>query len=240
MPAPLEPTEAAARRPTRPARACPRRRLGGAKLDPLLCGEESFGTGSSHVREKDGLWAVLCWLSILAHHNAETPIGQLVGVGDVVRRHWQTYGRNYYSRYDYETVDASAAQQMVARLLEMGEAFTAAGHGPERPQPLGESGYELATVDEFTYTDPIDGSVSANQGVRLLMADGSRVVFRLSGTGSVGATVRIYFEKYVSPTAEPEALEMDTADALAPLIALGLELSAVQTLTGRDAPTVIT
>ena len=213
--------------------------LGGERLTPLLCGEESFGTGSSHVREKDGLWAVLCWLSILAHHNAETPIGQLVGVGDVVRRHWQTYGRNYYSRYDYETVDASAAQQMVARLLGMGEVLRAVGHGPG-PQPLGESGYELATVDEFTYTDPIDGSVSANQGVRLLMADGSRVVFRLSGTGSVGATVRIYFEKYVPPTAEPEALEMDTADALAPLIALGLELSAVQTLTGRDAPTVIT
>ena len=104
--------------------------LGGERLTPLLCGEESFGTGSSHVREKDGLWAVLCWLSILAHHNAETPIGRLVGVGDVVRRHWQTYGRNYYSRYDYETVDASAAQQMVARLLEMGEALRAAGHGP--------------------------------------------------------------------------------------------------------------
>ena len=212
--------------------------LGGKTLTPLLCGEESFGTGSSHVREKDGLWAVLCWLSILADHNEKTPVGSLVGVGDIVREHWASYGRNYYSRYDYETVDSAAAKQMVSHLTAMGEAFTAEGHGPDNPKPLAD-GFSLATVDEFCYTDPIDGSVSQNQGVRLLFADGSRVVFRLSGTGSVGATVRMYIEKY-TPPGDEAALSMETADALAPLIALGLELSQVQQLTGRDAPTVIT
>jgi len=212
--------------------------LGGERLAPLLCGEESFGTGSSHVREKDGLWAVLCWLSILAHHNERTPVGELVGVAQIVRAHWREFGRNYYSRYDYETVDAAAAQRMVAQLLEFGTAFAAEGHGPENPKPLA-AGFALATVDEFSYTDPIDGSVSSNQGVRLLFADGSRVIFRLSGTGSEGATVRMYIEKY-TPPGDEAALAMETADALAPLIALGLELSEVQQLTGRDAPTVIT
>jgi len=214
--------------------------LGGEKLTPLLCGEESFGTGSSHVREKDGLWAVLCWLSILAHHNEHTAIDSLVGVGDVVRAHWRTYGRNYYSRYDYETVDAAAAKKMVSHLLAMGNAFRAEGHGPHNPKPLA-GGFELATVDEFCYTDPIDGSVSQHQGVRLLFADGSRVIFRLSGTGSVGATVRMYIEKYTAPADDDEAaLAMETADALASLISLGLQLSQVQEFTGREAPTVIT
>ena len=119
-----------------------------------------------------------------------------------------------------------------------GDAFTSEGYGPDKPKPLA-GGFSLATVDEFCYTDPIDGSVSANQGVRLLFADGSRVVFRLSGTGSVGATVRMYIEKY-TPPGDEAALAMETADALAPLIELGLELSQVQQLTGRDAPTVIT
>ena len=243
--------------------------LGGEKLSPLLCGEESFGTGSSHVREKDGLWAVLCWLSILAHHNENTPVGSLVGVGEVVRQHWAKYGRNYYSRYDYETVDSAAANTMVSQLLAMGDAFREAGYGPTNPKPLAD-GFLLSVVDEFCYTDPIDGSVSANQGVRLLFDDGSRVVFRLSGTGSVslrnelrffavclsalthtsfsfacclgqvGATVRMYIEKYTAPEAGEAALAMETADALQPLIALGLELSQVQQLTGREAPTVIT
>lgn len=212
--------------------------LGGKKLTPLLCGEESFGTGSSHVREKDGLWAVLCWLSILAHHNANTPIGSLVGVGDIVRQHWRTYGRNHYSRYDYETVDSAAAKAMVQKLLDLGKAFEAAGYSPDNPQPL-SGGFSLATVDEFAYTDPIDGSFSPNQGVRLLFSDGSRLIFRLSGTGSVGATVRIYIEKYTPP--EDEAgLALETAEALQPLIDLGLQLSQVRELTGRDAPTVIT
>ena len=142
-------------------------------------------------------------------------------------------------RYDYETVESAAAERMVAHLLEMGAAFTAEGHGPDNPKPL-PGGFELAGVDEFTYTDPIDGSISEHQGVRVLFADGSRVVFRLSGTGSVGATIRMYIEQYTPPSAGEAALDMDTAEALAPLISLGLELSQVQQLTGRDAPTVIT
>jgi len=212
--------------------------LGGERLSPLLCGEESFGTGSSHVREKDGLWAVLGWLSILAYHNAETPIGQLVSVGEIVSSHWSTYGRNYYSRYDYEGVDAKGANEMLGKLREMAAAFESDGHGRENPLELAP-GYSLMTLDEFEYVDPIDGSVSSQQGVRLLFVDGSRIIFRLSGTGSVGATVRIYMERYVSP-ATPEGLEMQTAEALAPLVALALDVSQVQELTGRDAPTVIT
>ena len=212
--------------------------LGGETLDPLLCGEESFGTGSSHVREKDGLWAVLCWLSILAHHNAETPVGSLVGVGDIVTSHWRTYGRNFYSRYDYETVDAVAAARMLERLRGLGDLFGRGGFGPANPLALA-AGYGLTVVDEFEYHDPIDGSVSSRQGMRLLFADGSRIIFRLSGTGSVGATVRLYVEKYTPPE-EAAGLQMETAEALAPLIRLALELSQVQELTGRDAPTVIT
>lgn len=212
--------------------------LGGDKLTPLLCGEESFGTGSSHVREKDGLWAVLCWLSILADHNEATPIGSLVGVGDIVTAHWKTYGRNYYSRYDYESVSGESGAAVFERLMAIAAAFTSAGHSASNPQPQA-SGFALATVDEFCYNDPVDGSVSPNQGVRLLFADGSRIIYRLSGTGSVGATVRMYIEKY-TPPGDVDALSMDTADALAPLIALGLDLSQVQQLTGRDAPTVIT
>ena len=258
--------------------------LGKAQLSPLICGEESFGTGSSHVREKDGLWAVLCWLSILAHHNANTPVGSLVGVGEIVRAHWAEFGRNYYTRYDYETVPVEGANELVARLNAMAAEHTAAGYGPDNPRPMA-SGFvsrlrtrprqpwqapaspaplrapagprpaapdwarasphppspaqALSTIDQFEYTDPIDGSVSKNQGVRVLFADGSRVIFRLSGTGSVGATVRMYIERYTPPS-QPEALGLDTADALEPLVALALELAQVRELTGRDEPTVIT
>jgi len=212
--------------------------LGKPKLSPLICGEESFGTGSSHVREKDGLWAVLCWLSILAHHNADSAPGELVGVGDIVRQHWRTYGRNYYTRYDYEQVDATKANEMVAHLLSLAETFRRDGFGDHSPKPL-EGGFALANVDEFSYTDPIDGSVSNRQGVRLLFADGSRIIFRLSGTGSVGATVRMYIEKYQSAD-DVDALEMETADALQPLVALALDIARVREFTGRDEPTVIT
>ena len=206
--------------------------LGGENLSPLICGEESFGTGSSHVREKDGLWAVLAWLSILAHHNKDTAVGSLVGVGDIVRAHWRKYGRNFYTRYDYEQVDSGKANEMVARLVELGLDGLGAGGAAQ-------SGFVLSTVDEFAYTDPVDGSYSANQGVRLLFADGSRVIFRLSGTGSVGATVRMYIERYQPPD-DAAALEAETADALAPLVDLALSLSQVREITGRDEPTVIT
>ena len=212
--------------------------LGGADLTPLLCGEESFGTGSSHVREKDGLWAVLCWLSILAHHNLHTPHGALVGVGDVVRQHWREFGRNFYTRYDYEEVDAAKANELVARLEELGARHAQEGMSAERPVAL-RNGFELVALDQFRYEDPVDGSVATKQGVRVLFADGSRIIVRLSGTGSVGATVRIYIEKY-QPPGDEEALGAETAQALAPLVDLALELTQIAELTGRDAPTVIT
>jgi phosphoglucomutase len=212
--------------------------LGGDDLTPLLCGAESFGTGSSHVREKDGLWAVLCWLSILAHHNLETPQGALVGVGDIVRQHWREFGRNFYTRYDYEEVDAAKAKELVARLEELGARYTQEGMSAERPVAL-RNGFELVTLDQFRYEDPVDGSVATKQGVRILFADGSRIIVRLSGTGSVGATVRIYVEKYQPPRDE-KALGAETAQALAPLVDLALELTQIAELTGRDAPTVIT
>jgi len=212
--------------------------LGGKDLTPLLCGEESFGTGSSHVREKDGLWAVLCWLSILAHHNLETPQGALVGVGDVVRQHWREFGRNFYTRYDYEEVDAAKANELVARLEELGARYVREGMSAERPVAL-RNGFALVGLDQFRYEDPVDGSVATKQGVRILFGDGSRIIVRLSGTGSVGATVRIYVEKY-QPPGDEEALGAETAQALAPLVDLALELTQVAELTGRDAPTVIT
>jgi phosphoglucomutase len=194
-----------------------------------VCGEESFGTGSDHVREKDGLWAVLAWLAILAEKNKATPVGQLVGVGDIVRAHWATYGRNFFSRYDYEGVDSAAADAMVAHLRSViagakpGDAF-----GP----------YTLATADDFNYTDPVDGSVSSKQGLRFVMTDGSRFVFRLSGTGSAGATVRLYAEQYAADGVA--AAGVDAADALAPIIKVALETSKLAEFTGRDQPTVIT
>ena len=163
---------------------------------------------------------------------SDTPVGSLVGVGDIVRAHWRKYGRNYYTRYDYEQVDSAKANEMVARLVELGLDGLGAGGAAQ-------SGFVLSTVDEFAYTDPVDGSYSANQGVRLLFADGSRVIFRLSGTGSVGATVRMYIERYQPPD-DAAALEAETADALAPLVDLALSLSQVREITGRDEPTVIT
>ena len=147
-----------------------------------VCGEESFGTGSDHVREKDGIWAVLAWLSILAEANRDAPVGKLVGVGDVVREHWAEYGRNFFSRYDYEAVDAAAADTMVAHL----RAVIASS---KRGDKFGE--FVLESADDFAYTDPVDGSVSKNQGIRFVFQDGSRIIVRLSGTGSAGATVRL-------------------------------------------------
>lgn len=147
-----------------------------------ICGEESFGTGSDHVREKDGLWAVLAWLSILAEANRATPVGQLVGVGDVVRDHWAEFGRNFFSRYDYEAVDAAAADRMVAHL----RAVIASS---KKGDKFGD--FALESADDFAYTDPVDGSVSKNQGIRFVFQDGSRIIVRLSGTGSAGATVRL-------------------------------------------------
>ncbi|RLN50581.1 hypothetical protein BBJ29_009307 [Phytophthora kernoviae] len=191
---------------------------------PFICGEESFGTGSNHIREKDGMWAVLAWLSILASKQVDG--APLVTVEDIIRDHWKKFGRNYYCRYDYENVDKAAAEGMFATMTKFNGAV-----GKEL------NGFKVKTADEFEYVDPVDGSVSSHQGIRYIFEDGSRVVFRLSGTGVAGATVRMYIEKYEQPTGE---LDQNAAAALAPLIEVGLKLSDLVKATGRKAPTVIT
>jgi phosphoglucomutase len=184
-----------------------------------LCGEESFGTGSDHVREKDGLWAVLFWLNILAVRKES--------VADIVRAHWRTYGRNVYSRHDYEAVESNAANDLMTHLR--GRLGSLAG------KRLGA--YEVSFADDFAYTDPIDGSVTTGQGLRIGFTDGSRIVYRLSGTGTEGATLRVYIERY-----EPDAAKHDrpTQEALADLIGLARELAEIETRTSRAEPTVIT
>lgn len=184
-----------------------------------LCGEESFGTGSGHVREKDGLWAVLMWLNILAVREQS--------VEDIVRDHWRRFGRNYYSRHDYEEIDLDAANALVDNLRATVGALVG--------QTLGE--YRVRAADDFSYTDPVDGSVSAKQGVRVLFEDDSRIVFRLSGTGTKGATLRVYLERFEP---DPARHDQDTQETLAGLIAIAEDIAQIRQSTGRDAPTVIT
>ncbi|PSC71409.1 hypothetical protein C2E20_5335 [Micractinium conductrix] len=194
-----------------------------------ICGEESFGTGADHVREKDGLWAVLAWLSILAQKNKGVPVGApLVSVKDIVMDHWKQFGRNFYSRYDYEGVESEAANKMIAHL----EGVIA---GSKKGDKFGD--YVLETADNFTYTDPIDGSVAKNQGIRFVFQDGSRIIFRLSGTGSAGATIRMYIEAY---TNDASSFEKDAQEVLKGIIGTALETSKLTEFTGRDKPTVIT
>lgn len=184
-----------------------------------LCGEESFGTGSDHVREKDGLWAVLFWLNIMAVRKQS--------VAEIVTEHWQTYGRNYYSRHDYEEVESDRANTLMSNLR--------AALPTLKGTKLGR--YEVEYADDFSYTDPVDGSISQNQGVRIGFTDGSRIVFRLSGTGTKGATLRVYLESFEP---DPARQGLDPQVALAELIAIANEVAQIQTLTGRDKPTVIT
>ena len=184
-----------------------------------LCGEESAGTGSDHVREKDGVWAVLFWLNILAVR------GESVEV--IVRDHWRRFGRNFYSRHDYEGVDAAAANGLMAHL----RASLATLPGQT------VNGSLIASADDFAYTDPVDGSVSTAQGIRIGLADGSRIVFRLSGTGTEGATLRVYLERFEADVAQHHT---ETQQALAGLIALADALAGIVERTGRTAPTVIT
>lgn len=185
-----------------------------------ICGEESFGTGSNHVREKDGLWAVLCWLSILA------ATGQ--SVAELMQAHWRRFGRSFYQRHDYEGLQADAAGQMLAALRDRlptlaGTAF---------------AGSVIASADDFSYTDPVDGSVSAQQGIRLLLEDGSRVVCRLSGTGTAGATLRIYLERY-RPADESVGSE-DVNAVLAPLVQAARILLRLREYCNREEPTITT
>ena len=184
-----------------------------------LCGEESAGTGSDHVREKDGVWAVLFWLNILAVRGES--------VEAILRDHWQTFGRNYYSRHDYEGVDSAAANALIAHLRA------------SLPTLPGQTidGATIASADDFTYTDPVDGSVSTAQGIRIGLHDGSRIVFRLSGTGTEGATLRVYLERFEP---DPARHAIETQAALAPLISLAETLAGIRERTGRDWPTVIT
>jgi phosphoglucomutase len=184
-----------------------------------LCGEESYGTGSMHIREKDGVWAVLFWLNLIAATGKS--------VNEIVQEHWARFGRNYYSRHDYEAVDAGAANAMMDALR--GKLSSLAG------QVFGDFRVQLA--DDFTYTDPVDNSVSTRQGVRIIMTDGSRIVLRLSGTGTEGATVRLYLERY---EADPARHDLDTQQALAPLIAIAEQVSELKARTGREQPSVVT
>lgn len=196
---------------------------------PFICGEESFGTGSDHIREKDGMWAVLAWLSIIAAKNEASESDELITVEKIVTEHWKTYGRNYYCRYDYEGVDKAGAEAMMAYMATSGAKAVLSG--------IDLNGFELDTLDEFTYEDPVDGSISSHQGIRFIFTDKSRVVFRLSGTGVAGATVRMYVEKYEAP--EGNLVQL-TSDALGPLISVGLALSKLESYVKRKAPTVIT
>jgi len=184
-----------------------------------ICGEESFGTGSDHVREKDGLWAVLFWLNLLAVK--QQPVEQ------IVRDHWRRFGRNYYTRHDYEGVDAAAAAELMNNLRF--RLTDLAG------TKLGALTIDYA--DDFAYRDPVDGSVSENQGIRIGFTDGSRIVYRLSGTGTVGATLRVYLESYEP---NPDKQQRDTAEVMAPLVQLARELAEIEQRTGRSQADVVT
>jgi len=184
-----------------------------------LCGEESFGTSSNHIREKDGLWAVLFWLNILAVRQQS--------VEQIVQEHWQTYGRNYYSRHDYEEIQTEPANTLIERLRSLLPTLKGKQFG----------NYQVEYSDDFSYTDPVDGSVSDQQGVRIGFTDGSRIVVRLSGTGTQGATLRVYLESYEP---DPSKHDLDPQVALASLITIVQEIAQIRELTGREQPTVIT
>ncbi len=184
-----------------------------------ICGEESAGTGSNHVREKDGVWAVLLWLSIV--------VARKQTVQDIAREHWAAYGRNYYTRHDYEDLDTPTAQALIEAL------------GARLPGLAGTTvgGRTVAQADDFSYTDPVDGSVSKNQGLRIIFEDGSRIVYRLSGTGTTGSTLRVYIERY---EADPVKLAQETQAALADLIKTAGDIAELHQRTGREHPDVIT
>merc|ERR1712139_549919 len=195
------------------------------KYTPFICGEESFGTGADHVREKDGMWAVLAWLQILAVKAQKAKA--LVSVEEVATAHWKEYGRNYYARYDYEGVDKKNAEAMMEKMKAEQGKLVGKTYG----------GMKMKINDMFEYTDPVDGSVSKNQGIRFIFEDNSRIIFRLSGTGVAGATVRLYLEKYEGKDGN---LTQHQFEVVKPLAEIAFQLSDLKTYTGRDAPTVIT
>ena len=183
-----------------------------------ICGEESAGTGSDHIREKDGLWAILMWLNIVASRKQP--------VADIVRSHWREYGRHYYSRHDYEGVDADKARIVMQNLASQLESLPGMQFGDET----------ITCADSFSYQDPVDGSVSDNQGLRVMFESGSRFVMRLSGTGTVGATLRLYLEKYEPPTGDHE---QDLQSMLKPIADIAYQITDLKNVTGRDDPTTI-
>ncbi len=184
-----------------------------------ICGEESAGTGSNHVREKDGIWAVLAWLNILAVKKQSAK--------QVANEHWAKFGRNYYTRFDYEEIELDKANKLMKRLNEKLDSLV----GNE------EEGIKISTADSFSYHDPVDGSLSENQGLRILFENGSRIIFRMSGTGTIGATIRIYIERFEPADGE---INLDTQVALKQLIDIAKSISDIEELTGRDKPSVIT
>jgi len=197
---------------------------GGKDYTPFICGEESFGTGSDHVREKDGIWAVLAWLSILAAENTDAS-KPLVSVEDIVTAHWEKYGRNYYCRWDFEGVEKSKAEAMMDKMRsEFGEY---------KGKKI--DSYEISCADDFAYTDPVDGSYATGKGIRFLMTDGSRIIFRLSGTAGSGATIRMYIEQY-----EPDKIKAVASEALSGLVRIALDICAIKEFVGSEEPTVIT
>nr|AAG44904.1 phosphoglucomutase [Drosophila melanogaster]AAG44911.1 phosphoglucomutase [Drosophila melanogaster]AAG44912.1 phosphoglucomutase [Drosophila melanogaster] len=188
-----------------------------------LCGEESFGTGSNHIREKDGIWAVLAWISVMQHTGK--------GIEDILKQHWSVYGRNYFTRYDYEECASDPCNEMVATM----EKTITAPEFVGKSYSSGGKTYKVKEADNFSYTDPVDKSLATKQGLRIVFEDGSRIVVRLSGTGSSGATVRLYIDSY-----EKENVLGQTSVMLKPLIDIALEISQLPKFTGRNAPTVIT
>jgi phosphoglucomutase len=184
-----------------------------------LCGEESFGTGSNHVREKDGVWAVLFWLNLLASRQES--------VETVVKAHWRTYGRNFYARHDYEGIDTKIANALIGDLRTKLPALKGNAFGA----------LEVAHCDDFSYLDPVDGSVSEHQGIRITFADGARIVYRLSGTGTEGATLRVYLERYEP---DPSRHERDVQDELKDLASIAGQIAEIAQRTGRQSPSVAT
>ena len=184
-----------------------------------LCGEESAGTGSNHVREKDGLWAVLLWLNILARRRES--------VREILSAHWAEYGRDYYTRHDYEDVDKAAAEALMADLRRRLPDLPGRRYGA----------LTVSAADDFSYRDPVDGSSASGQGLRIFFEENARAVFRLSGTGTVGATLRVYLERYEEGSGE---LDLDPQQALAPVTAAAAEIADFRARLGRDAPDVRT
>jgi len=201
-----------------------------------ICGEESFGTGSDHIREKDGVWAVVAWLNILAFANRDSKT--LIGIKELLQQHYEVYGRSFFSRYDYEEVSSEGAKKLVDGINAhiTGQSLLNTTHISKSTQQT----FTISSAYNFDYTDPIDGSVSKNQGQIVSFSDGSRVVFRLSGTGSQGATVRMYVERYVAKESGVAELSKDTQEGLKGLIEVALEVSKLKEFLGREKPTVIT